>query len=408
MKKIVFFLGRKHHAEKLVPVAIYGQETGVIEPIFLIADNAINIDPPSEFVGNFHPVVNGSNTRHLKSYEYKSQDINDSVHEVLKNVFNAKTTEFIAPFWLTYSVREMVRVSHSMSSFLDDVNPDAIFVLHSQNFWTKQLVYLANQRDIETYSLQEGLILVAEDNAMGKYKNMGEYMTNIFAWSDDNTDIFGQYKNIVVPTGAPHLDQWMYYRDTERERIKLRYSVLSELQLTPQKPTILFAFPLLHTFLGDPIEALRIICNWTLRNNINTVVSFHPFESNKASIIKYTQRFPYVKIYEGDPLPILLSSDVLICQTSTIAVEALMMGVHVVEYDPNYMGLKQSLYDKGAAQLMTGGDLTPLRLALENKPMLDYKKFSDFISKLMRYSDGNASKRIMESIAPDYGKEEEE
>ncbi len=408
MKRVVFFLGRKHHAEKLVPLATYGGEIGAIEPIFLIADNAINIDPPSEFISNFYPTISGANVRHLKTYEIDGKSINEDVGNVLKVIFNEDTTKSIPPFWLAYSTREMIRVSYSVASFLDHMNPDAVFVLHSQNFWTKQLVYAANKRDIKTYSLQEGLILASEDNAMGKYKTMGEYMTNIFLWSDDNIDIFGKYKDIVIPTGAPHLDQWVSYRDTDRDRIKLRYKLLSSMQLVPQKQTVFITFPLLHSYLGDPIESLRTICNWTLRNNINTVVSFHPFEGNKGEVVKYLSRFPTTKIYEGDVIPMLLSSDVLICQTSTTAIEALIMGVHVIEYDPAYVGIKQSLYDRGAAQLMTGTDLTPLRLALENKPLLDYKKFSQFVAKLIKYSDGQASKRIMEIVAPDHVNEEEE
>lgn len=393
--KVAFFIGREHHSVKLLPIATAGQEKEAFDPIYILADNSINIDPASEFVIKYPPLGAGTLV-HLKMFEKTGSQNDKATQSLLRRVFKSGASATVSPFWLAHSVREAVRSMGAFKAFLIEHNPDAVFVLHGQNFWTKQLVYLASESGIPTYSLQEGIILSREERDLKKYTYASEYMTNVFTWSEHDRQFYGN-ADVVVPVGVPHLDYWTKFRDTPRDRMILRHKMLSSLGMKSAKPTVMFAPPRLDLYKGDPIDDLREVCKWAVRNGVNVVIKPHPFEGDLSDLIRISKIFPNGKLYTNiDPLAALLSVDAVVSQTSTISLESIAMGTPVIEMDRNHIGLDEPLNKIGAATLIDSDDMSPIGRVLAGD--FDIEGANNFIVNRLSLVDGHASERIVDKI----------
>ncbi len=387
MKKIVFFLGRYHHASKLMPISKFGLEQKSFVSDILVADNAINIDPPTEFLGEFGI----RNFHHCKQYQNGVEDVD--VFRTMRAVFETDIIKSVPPFWIAYSCREALESLSGFRNYLAKNKPDAVFILHAQNFWTKMLAYHATNMRIPVYSLQEGIILENEERDMGKYQWATDYVTNIFTWSEYDRQFYGE-QDKIVPIGPTHLDKWVRVSNSPDELYKTNKRVLGSLGLDPKVRTITVAFPRLDLFKGSPDVLLREIGSWSLRNGVNIVVSLHPFQGRVPIMDTIVNTYPQMAMYRGaDVMELVVSSDGIVAQTGTLPLEAIALGVPVAEANLDKAELDQPLHKDGGAILLD--KLDKLEDLLENKSAESAEKFR---RDRLPLADGKALERLMEHI----------
>lgn len=381
---ITFFLGRIHHALKLLPVAAGLQNAGH-EISFLIADNSINNDPTTEYladfgINSFYHVNNfADDTARITDIE-KTIDINDILYTQ------------IPPFWIISSLQEASRTLVGFDRFLELVTPSAIFGLHENNFWTKQLFYLAQKRGIKTYSLQEGIVLEREENDLSKYSHGTKYTNRLFSWSEYDKRFYAKDAPIY-PVGPPHLDKWINSKD---ELPAFKANMIRQ-HFGNANRTICFAPPRLDLYKGNFEKAFYALADWTRDRNINLFLKLHPFQSGFEIMQKIIKQYQHVALSkDADGIPFIAVSDLVITQTSTVALEAIALNIPVIELDMDYIGLEQPLWKHDAATLIEGNDLSRIKEILDKPP-----EASNFRSKRLSLADGSSVSRIVKSISDD-------
>ena len=373
--KITFFLGRIHHALKLLPVASALQERGA-EIEILIADNSINIDPTTEYLHQF-----GVHQFH------HANDYADEFEALPVNIPNfSECISMVPPFWTISSVAEVMRNVAGFGKYLDTHKPNAVFALHENNFFVKTLFYCASARNIRTYSLQEGMILEREESDLGKYSTGTDYTDILFSWSEYDRQFYSDPEKIV-PVGPSHLDDWI-------NQVALfpdfRSQFKQKLGFAQHGKVIVFAPPRLDLYRGDAIHAFNALADWTQDRGIGLIIKLHPFQGGVDGIKNHLSRYVHVRVdNSSDSIPFVIGADVLVTQTSTIALEALVLGTPVVELDLDYIGLEQALWKHGAATLIEGGDLDRL---------FDTKSTTGFVDGRFPLADGLSTKRIVDYV----------
>jgi hypothetical protein len=222
--KISFFLGRIHHAMKLLPIAAALQQR-TVEIEFIVANNSINIDPATEYLHQF-----GINEFHHVN------DYIDDIEKVDKTVgalkIDLRLFKYVSPFWAMSSIQEAAECLVGFNNYLDVSKPDAVFGLHENNFWVKMLFYLARQKDIRTYSLQEGIILEREERDLKKYSIGTDYTDFLFSWSEYDKQFYSDESKIYA-VGPSHLDEFISIK-SDPDRLREFLSVVrSRLGIAP-------------------------------------------------------------------------------------------------------------------------------------------------------------------------------
>jgi hypothetical protein len=385
--KVGFFLGRNHHALKLMPIASGGYNLGVFDSEFIISDNAINIDPATEFLKK-HGV---NSFIHVKDYISEVND--DNVISLLRPLLSKKIAQSVPAFWLSFSAREILENVNGFSNYLATSDVDAIFVLHTQNFWAKMFTFLAMKENKKVYSLQEGIILESEEADMGKYSGAINYVSTLFSWSENSRKYYSS-PDKVVPVGPIHMDYWIRVANTS-EQAQVRSHVLNSAGLNERAKTVMFAPPSLSIYLGDFVDDLREIAKHCVRNNINVIVRLHPFQGKVQEIDNLVERYSNLQMYIDDnPMPAILSSDLVITQMSTISIESLILGIPVAEIDTKNYGVEQSLSKYGVASKMNSASDISKLLEYENKDAIE-----KFIREEIPLADGNSVNRVIEYIS---------
>jgi hypothetical protein len=302
---ILFFLGREHHAEKLMDLARAFDNVS-----FLIADNAINIDPPSMFLKKYGI----SNIVHLSKYFQGARKWSLGTGG-LPNEIN-KT---VSPYWQVYSVEEASRTIPAIENCLWQTKPEAVFLLHLNNFWASQIAQIAQKVHIPVFALQEGIILDREVNVAGKYWTAAQYADVVFSWSADDRDRYVE-KNKVIPVGAPHLVRWLN-----------------------RPKTIQYAFlpPRIDLYAGDFVKDFQSICQTIERiPNAHIHVKFHPYDAVPMRLLH-----PYSKchVWEGNTYELLSSAKRVVTQVSTAAIESIALGAETVIVDTEYTGIGRNM-----------------------------------------------------------------
>lgn len=383
--KIPFFLGRIHHAIKLLPLAVALNNRNH-EVSFIIADNSINIDPTTEYLHKY-----GINKfYHTKDF-LSGSDISAAEGEILDILLTGKY-EFLpwnSPHWMVSSLREAVYDLHGFRNFLSTHKPNVVFALHENNFWAKMFFYLAQQQGVKTCSLMEGIILEREEEDMGKYSMGTDYTNVLFAWSHYDKQFYADEHNIV-PVGPAHLDEWINYKNQEPHQTNnIKIQVKQTLGLPLDKNVVLFAPPRLDLYHGDPMQAISRLYQYCGFNNLQLVIKLHPFQGD----INFEMIAPNIPVFnDADAAPFIFASDVIVTQTSTIGLEALMLGKQVIELDLDYHGIDQPLWKEGAATLIEK-DLTKIKKVL--KEPLD---ITDFLNKRLPLADGKSVDRIASNL----------
>ena len=379
--RVTVFLGRIHHAIKLLPLVVKLSEAGY-NIQFLVTNNSINIDPPTEYLHKYGI----TEFHHAHDYILQYGNVSQVEAEAIDLVMRGDLVPSNAPYWLSSSIREAVYSLHGFGHYLDNNKPEIVIALHENNFWAKTLFYLARQRGIKTVSLMEGIVLEREEEDLGKYSMGTDYTDVLFSWSEYDKKFYDD-SSTIVPVGPPHLDEWINATKADEHGIA-RQNICNQYGIDYKKKVVLFAPPRFDLYKGDISKAISLLSNYCAARYFGFVLKLHPFQGGMEQI---KNSFPGLKIFsDDDASPFLFISDIVITQTSTVALEALCLGKPVVELDIDYIGIEQSLANEGAAYLIQGEDLSPIEKLLDEQ--LDT---GEFMKERLPLADGKSADRIV-------------
>lgn len=315
--KVQIFSGRKHHWLKLKNIYHELEERGH-EAQFIIANNAINIDPSSEYLLK-------TPYKHVHVYNYV-QNLDEFVPSYSSDFFR-----LVPPFWGFYSARELNEVYNGLKNMWQkDGKPDCFLILHENNFWTKLIAFLCKENGIPCFSFQEGLLRHRDQDTMNKQALAAEYSSGLFVWTDsDKTayELAGIDSEKIYVAGCLHLDKKYFPNVTH-----------------PRHKQVLLALSSYSEYIGDMYNDVISINDWCITNGLKLVVRFHPFEKHLVKSFPDNIAFDL----DDDPLPSILTSRLVMGQHSTIVLEAVFLGVPAVEYNFDKTKLlTEPLYNMG-------------------------------------------------------------
>lgn len=328
--KVQIFSGRVHHWIKLKNL-YEGLESNGHDVEFLITNNAINIDPPAEYM--LH-----SGFKYNHAYDY--------VNSVKNSYFHApeNVSKYIPPFWQVYSQRELFEFANGVQNmWKQNGKPDVVLILHANNFWTKMLAYLCQQNGIAVYAFQEGLLRKRDQQTLNKQASSVDYCNGIFVWSENERKQYieaGIDESQIVVSGPVHLD-----RKYHPQRI------------TGKNPMVLLAIPSVNEYIGDWQKDVKAIANYCQDNGFELMFRPHPFEKHLVS------HLPSGVAYDvnDDALPVLVNARLVLGQHSTIVLEAVLLGIPAMEYNFSGKTLTEPLSSLGLADYIGSiGDLSKI------------------------------------------------
>lgn len=392
--KARIFAGRVHHYLKLLPIYEALQQRGH-DVGFIISDNAINIDPSSEFMVN-----SGAKYDHL--YDYLTQEGVDEARELVGEVMESfGWFKHVPPFWMLFSMQEIGEVLAAADNYLEQEKPDMVFGLHENNFWVKPIAYLCKKRGIPHYVFQEGLLRTSDQEKFRKQSYACEYSDKIFVWGEAAAQ---QYIDAGVPrekifvSGPVHLDMAYNLKNNMPEHFpEYRRQFLGQYGFGVEHPTVVVAPPILYQYKGNIASDLSTLVGYLRRITPNIILSFHPFEDERAW--KPLVEPLGVKVYTPtDSIPLIVAADLLIIQHSTVGLEALALGVPIIEFNFSADPIIQSWVDIGVAELVSSKDqLDRIRNVLGGKTTLNADWLNGFTNSNM-LCDGMATERVLEEI----------
>lgn len=349
--KIVFFIGRHHHALKLSNVmnALRQREHEVVT---IVSTNSVNIDPSSEFVWRYDP-----NYRHV--YDYLDSDsirhIDMGAGDLFSFFVREELTKSIAPFWTTHSIREANECIVGFANMLNVEKPDAVFVLHSNNFFARILLYLARQHGIRTYATQEGLLRHRDQKTQNKQLSSADYVDRLFTWSDSDRQSYldaGVESDRIVPVGPFHLDQYVQAKRSD-QFVAYQAGFKHSIGIDHNRSLVSFMPPVASRYEGDFVRALTELSRFCSENNVQLAIRLHPFDYGLLPQIKSLLSPYHVTFYEQDDSVALVAfSDVIISQQSTTMIEALYLDTKRIEIDLDRIGVLESFAKRKLATLI--------------------------------------------------------
>ena len=258
------------------------------------ANNAINIDPPQMDIGQYV---------HVYHYLTKEDVIMVDDHVRVKELETNVPT-----FWKEYSLREQMLSYIAFSRWLEsDDKPDAVLILHENNFWTKPLSFLCQQKGIPCFAFQEGLLRLRDQETMRKQSFACEYSTKLFVWGESSKRQYidaGVDGERIVIAGASHL-------------------FTSKQRSTNEKGKVVYFLPLLQHYKGNPQNDIEAISAYCRSAGLNFVVRLHPFEQDID--------IPFAFDNRENVAELIIEADVALVQHSTTALECLALGTPIVE-----------------------------------------------------------------------------
>lgn len=305
--KIFVFAGLQHHYLKLRDLvrALQEKQHNVS---WLTANNAINIDPPTDYL-----IRSGESFIHLFDY-YDSDGVGHILAQLNTNPYIFGSFQ---PFWVGYSMREFAETWTAVHQLINLEQPDAMLILHENNFWGRIVALACETKGIPCYSFQEGMLRQSDQDKWNKQGLAADSSTTLFCWSENDRQQYldaGITDEKLFVSGPCHLDKYHNRPPTTNKLVTL-------------------AMPLISHWKGNLVEDVQQLSDFCKRNNINLVVRFHPREVEHGH--QLLKGIWYNKYDEYDPLPLIAQSSVVLVQHSTIALEAIGLGIPVVEYAPS-------------------------------------------------------------------------
>lgn len=186
----------------------------------------------------------------------------------------------------------------------------------------------------------------------------------------------------AVKTGWPKLDTLLTSNFDARE----------QLALPKDRPVILYASTFSRSITSAP-KLVDTIAALARNNDWNFIVTLHP-KMDKNVVEKYRQlQNTNLRFYESDldVLPLLKAADVMLCDTSSIMFEFMMLDKPVVTYDSRMPG-------DYLINVKKPEDIQPaLEKALSRPPEL-MTAARTFCRELHEFTDGKSSARVLDAI----------
>lgn len=373
---ILVFWGRQHHAEKLVAVCQQLENMGHTVAL-LVCDNSINIDPSTEFVYNFT-----SNFIHLNDFALAdSHGAETDIQHILYETVDS-ALPLISPFFYIQGVIESARNVQNFQNILNRISPDGVIVLHSNNFFAKPLLWAAKKRDIHTFSFQEGMIRYRDQETLNKQATAFEFIDTLFTWFQHDKQVYvqaGATEDSVIPVGPVHMD----------------WAVVSPVRNQTKQARMAYYLPLLSEFRGSWQGDLSRLRNFASMHNVTISAKFHPFDYYVLDEAKKVFDGPLTSIYEGNPLSLMLQSDVVATGHSTTRLEAMILNKPIIELDFGNLGILEPYHEQGMAFSATNEE--ELLEAIQNRTKY-LPAVARFRASIKSLTDGNAATRAAQKI----------
>ena len=403
---VLAFCGRKHHYERLSPVVNALRAKGVNVSYF-VSDNAIQLDSSLEYL-----IPANEQFVHAQGYlsEKDIPQVTEMTHWMLSQSSGNQTGDFrnyISPFWLAFTAREMAEGIVSFRNMLVSQKPDCVLILHEANYWGKALAYLCHEAGVPCISFQEGHLRHRDQFTQGKFALSCEYSTKVLMWSESSKQAYvnsGISAEKLEVVGIPHLDKWfsLLLETPPNELLNMKHNIRFRLGLRNTLLLVTFALPQLGRYDGSPMKAIGMLSDWSADNPVQLAIRFHPFEAEETvrrvrdALIDH----PRARVIEdGETISLVLASDAVISQHTTIAVEALALGVPLVEIDVDHVGVLESLAEQGVAVPMTSkADFSKIPDVVSGKLSVERANLHDWLESNIGPRDGHSTERSVQSI----------
>ena len=394
------FAGRIHHFQKLSCVLDRLRELGC-DARYYCSDNAIGLDNAVEYL-----IPNAQSFIHALDFldVNATQRTTEMTHDILAKIASHNEREsdirnYVNPFWLAYSVREACEFITATENALDQLRPDFILALHLQNFWSKPLGYLAHRRGIPVIVFNEGRLRTRDQQTLNKQATAADDCSKLLCWSESARQAYidaGIPESKLAVTGIPHLEQWFGYMANQETWEMGKKLQKESLGFDPERKLVSFCPPLLSRYDGNPKTALGALADWSANEFMQLAIRLHPFEHEEnVERLKFGLKgHPYARVIESDTLALIGSSDVVISQHSTVAVETLALNVPLIELDLDHAGVLESLAEQGVAIPVAGGELSKILQVLSGELKANPAKLQEW----MELNIGPRDTRIVDRV----------
>lgn len=381
-KRALIFSGREHHTQRLDGI-YQALEAAGANVSWIVAENSINLDVPA-----IHLIKTGRKFIHMMDYfpPGHSGNVVKSASEVLNSIsgeWSSDVRSFVGPFWLAHSVHEACEYLLCFDAMLVKEKPDLVMALHGANFWSAGLYYLCSKRGIPTMGFQEGNLRHRDQETQNKQTLAAECISHLCVWSEASKQAYiqaGVPESKLYVTGIPHLDPWLKERPAKQGKV------------------VAFCPPLTSRYEGDLGKAVGQLAEWAQKSRVNLVLRFHPFDNVAENVRQQLVSNPFVQVFTGETLELLSVADVVISQHSTVAVEALALGVPLVELDIDGVGVLESLVQQGVAIPVGDGELDKLNKILDGTLRLDSANLQKWRSHNLGELDSKSVERVVNVI----------
>jgi len=328
-----------------------------------------------------------------KVLSYKRIDLMHLLEQKFSELFRRKFSEAVKYIELS---KEAVRVE----------NPDVVVVVDEYGLYGKAAVYAAKLSSKPVAAVQHGIMSTSNVACLHTSEELSNGLTPLHNPIPDVTLVNGEYyktflesfgypKGSVIPTGQPKYDIL-----SKAEKIFSREKTRSEFGIAAEEKMLLLAsstqaFPQQENeiFMRSLFKAAKEI------PGLKIVVKLHPNEYDTSLHKKLAEEAGIdVKIVrDANTFELLYASDAMITVSSTVALEAMILGKPVII--ANLTGQPDQVpyvERKAAVGVYKDKDMMPtIKKVLAGKTKTDEKKFvMDYAFKI----DGMAAKRIADVI----------
>lgn len=405
--KGLVFTGREHHAKKLADTMDYLSEGSfVIE--YITSNNVLNADDYESPL-----IAQGRPYHHLLDFlsDDAVRDINERNEELKALLREDDCTrsfcEYMPEFYLRFSLRDAIECVVLFDRALESIKPDAVFVLHEGNFWTKPLAYLARRRNIEVFSFQEGQYETGgEMQKFSMWADISVYSTCVFLWGSRSVDVLNcvpMRAHKLHAVGVPHFDRHLQMPAEEIER--LRRVLEARHRLRPGTPIVVFAVPHTSVLKGSLDLLLNDLTEFFSTNpRASLLIRFHPFEPWFAQKLSgLNENSLNIRVDQHtDTLDLIVATDLCLCQRSTIGLEYLAFGKPLIELNYQHSPSDSaSFFNQGIAALISEkSQLTVIDAVLANPRVTpDLVRLADTVEQYFHKTDGQTNRRIAEHVS---------
>lgn len=388
--KFLFFCGREHHFQKLNDLAeLLTYKKHSVK--YLLTNNSVNIDPSTEF-------IHRSEIPYIHAFDFLTKEklaiIDKQIASQLPSLLKSDLLTHFAPYVLAHSFREAITNLVLFDEILDQEKPDFVVVLHANNFWTKILLYLAQQKGVKTVSFQEGMLRHRDEKTQNKQSSGMDYVDYLFVWGRNEAESYtANSQTKVYPVGALHLSKYLALLNSgQYEEAKRNFVLTNGL---PQN-YIVFAPPLINRYEGDFLESLNQLASYCYKNSLPLVLKLHPFDYASIQSLKQFSKFG-LRVWEDNFLnyELFLFSNAIVSQHSTTVIEAIAFNKPVIEIDLQKVGILESKAEQGLAySIKDSSDMQILKKAMSGI-VANEQAVSQFKKQNYMLFDGMALQRVL-------------